>query len=133
MMMLVCEFGWIICLLVFSISRSTGKGLLLSVLLFLSIFLIDSIKEGNYNLTGIFRPKHITVSVIRFSFVKKKIRRRGIFQSTISARRNETENEKGFFPLHSSLIFKYVIRVDYRFGRQISPAAFITRKLQERW
>ena len=64
--------------------------------------------------------------------MKKKIRRRGIFQS-ISARRNETENEKGFFPLHSSLIFKYVIRVDYRFGRQVSPAALITRKLQERW
>ena len=57
--------------------------------------------------------------------MKKKIRRRGIFQSTISARRNETENEKGFFPLHSSLIFKYVIRVDYRFGRQVSPAALI--------
>ena len=43
MIMMLCEFAWTFCLLVFSITGSTGRDLFLSVLLFLSIFLIDSL------------------------------------------------------------------------------------------
>ena len=43
MIMMLCEFAWTFCLLVFSITGSTGTDLFLSVLLFLSFFLIDSL------------------------------------------------------------------------------------------